>query len=161
MNSLIVAHVRPPNAYGITRAIEKDKEKKKQRRSMLSSRFSVQLLISIFLFVKYTSSWMRMTVLSVVAMNIAWAYWRSVKPAKNEKTRQQSFFLLLLLLVFSQSGKKTSFFFYWRTYIHGRIGSVGAIHHYSLLTWNKKKKIRNKKKGNVIDAYISKHDLQY
>jgi hypothetical protein len=29
MNSLIVAHVRPRNAYGITRAIEKDKEKKK------------------------------------------------------------------------------------------------------------------------------------
>jgi hypothetical protein len=35
MNSLIVAHVRPPNAYGITRAIEKDKEKKRKSRGVL------------------------------------------------------------------------------------------------------------------------------
>jgi len=28
MNRLIVAHICPPNAYGITRAIENDKEEK-------------------------------------------------------------------------------------------------------------------------------------
>jgi len=32
MNRLIVAHICPRNAYGITRAIENDKEKKKKKK---------------------------------------------------------------------------------------------------------------------------------
>ncbi len=33
MNRLIVAHICPPNAYGITRAIENDKEEKEEKEA--------------------------------------------------------------------------------------------------------------------------------
>jgi hypothetical protein len=35
MNRLIVAHICPPNAYGITRAIENDKEKREEAEAFV------------------------------------------------------------------------------------------------------------------------------